>query len=190
MESSKRLRPVLIVLVAALSGVPVWAGTAPCSGTKRLQLRWSPKTQTALVSLSATQCERPAACAAGRAAGTLLTKSPITVSIRDAGGHSLSGVVDPRAAHCGARCGQRNRGGCSGGADIHRVAGGFLRYIFTEPGPTTVVASKLRLPAPKLPRLTTPITVTITDAEGYAVEVELQTCRIRQSAAGTVLWCS
>jgi hypothetical protein len=188
MESSKRLRLVIVVLVATLGGLPAWA--APCAGTKRLQLRWSPKTQTALVSVSAMQCERPASCTAGRAAGVLLTKTPITVSIHDAGGHSLSGVVDPRAAHCGARCGQRNRGGCSGGADIHRVAGGFLRYMFTEPGPTTVVASKLRLPAPELPRLTTPLTVTFTDAEGYTVEAELQTCRVRQSAGGTVLWCS
>jgi len=180
------------VVVTVLTVVSQVAAANPCTGAKRLQLRWSSKSHTALVSLSAVRCERPPACAASTTSppGTLLTTSPITVTITDTAGHTLAGVVDPRAAGCGTRCGQRNNGGCTGGSDTHRLSGGFVRYVFNNQGQTTVVASRLKMPASESPTLTPPITVTFKDAAGYVVTAELRQCRVRQSATGTVIGCS
>jgi len=181
---------LILVTLGALAGS---AQAAPCNGAKRLQLRWSAKTGTALVSLSATQCDRPPKCRDGagpRAAGTMFTKSPIAIAIKDAAGRSVSGVVDAGAATCSGRCQRVNRGGCLGGADTHRLAGGFVRYAVNTQGQTTVVANKLKLPVADQPNLVAPITVSVTDGDGYAITAELRNCRVRQSGDSTTVICS
>ncbi|HVO26322.1 MAG TPA: hypothetical protein VMW56_22130 [Candidatus Margulisiibacteriota bacterium] len=120
----------------------------------------------------------------------MFTKSPIAITIKDASGRSLSAAVDAGAAECGGRCERVNRGGCLGGADIHRVAGSFVRYVVNTLGQTTVVANKLKLPTAERPNLVAPIVLTITDATGYAVTVELHKCRVRESGSGAVVTCS
>ena len=181
---------LIFVAFGVLAGV---AQAAPCNGAKRLQLRWSAKTGTALVSLSAAHCDRPPKCrddAGARAAGTMFTKSPITVTIKDASGRTVSGVVDAGASTCSGRCERVNRGGCLGGADTHRLAGSFVRYAVNTQGQTTVVANKLKLPVADQPNLVAPITVSVTDADGYAITAELRKCRVRQSGGSTALTCS
>ena len=180
---------VLVMLGALAPG----AQAAPCNGTKRLQLRWSPKTGTALVSFSAAQCDRPPKCrddSGPRSTGTMFTKSPITVAITDAAGHTVSGVVDAGASTCSGRCERVNRGGCLGGADTHRLAGSFVRYAVNTQGQTTVFANKLKLPIADQPNLVAPITVSVTDGDGYAITAELHKCRARQSGGSTALTCS
>jgi hypothetical protein len=180
----------ILVTLGALAAV---AQPAPCKGTKRLQLRWSSTTGTALLSLSATQCDRPPKCrdnAGPRAAGTMFTKSPISIAIKDASGRTLSGVVDAGAATCSGRCERVNRGGCLGGADTHRLAGGFVRYAVNTQGQTTVVANKLKLPVADQPKLVTPISVSVTDGDGYAITAELRNCRVRESGGGMAVTCS
>jgi hypothetical protein len=193
MHHSRFLALGAAVLWGAIAlAAPLAAAAGPCAGTKRLQLRWSPKTQSALVSLSATLCDRPPACTGASASpeGTLLTKSPITVVIKDAAGHSLSGVVNPADANCAGRCERSNRGGCPNGADTHRRSGSFIRYVFGNQGHTSVVVSKLTMPAAQQPNFTGPITVIVTDANGYAVSADLRSCRVRQSANGAAISCS
>lgn len=180
----------VLITLGALSTA---AQAAPCNGAKRLQLRWSSKTGTALLSLSATQCDRPPKCGEGagpRAAGTMFTKPPITIAIKDASGHTVSGVVDAGASTCSGRCERVNRGGCLGGADTHRLAGSFVRYAVNTQGQTTIVANKLKMPVADQPNLVTPITVSVTDGDGYAITAEFGKCRVRQSGGGTTLMCS
>lgn len=180
-------------ILATLAALAVVAQAAPCSGTKRLQLRWSSKTGTALVSLSATQCDRPPKCrddAGPRASGTMFTKSPITIAIKDAAGRTVSGVVDAGASTCTGRCARVNRGGCLGGADTHRLAGSVVRYAVNTQGQTSVVANKLKLPVADQPNLVAPLTVSVTDGDGYAITAELRKCRVRQSGGSTTLMCS
>jgi hypothetical protein len=179
-------------IAVALGPLAPAAQAAPCSGTKRLQLRWSKKKGTALLSLSTTRCDPPPNCSdpQARAAGTMFTHSPITVTIKDADGHSLSGVVDPGTRDCGTRCERVNRGGCLGGSDTHRLAGTFVRYVVNTQGQTTVVANKLRIPTSDPSNLVAPLTLTITDASGYVVTAELAKCRVRHAAAGAALSCS
>lgn len=180
------------LILATLGALPIPVRAAPCAGTTRLQLRWSANTHAALLSLSATLCDRPPNCsgAATRAAGTMFTKAPIAIKIKDAAGHSLSTEVDAGTANCGGRCERVNRGGCLGGADVHRLAGSFVRYAVNTLGQTTVVANKLKIPMPERPNLVTPIVVTITDAGGYAVKAELHKCRVRESAGAAAVACS
>ena len=186
-----RMHAGVAVIIVTLGALPPAAQAVPCGGIKRLQLRWSKKTGTALVSLSATLCDRPHNCSqsAAPAAGAMFTKSPITVTLQDAAGHSFSGAVDAGASNC-AHCERVNRAGCLGGADTHRVGGTFVRYVVNTRGQTTVVANKLKLPATEPPNLVTPITLTITDAAGYAITAELHKCRTRANASGVALSCA
>ncbi len=181
-----------LLWAAILAGAPVTAHAGACTGTTRLQLRWSPKTHSALVSFSATLCDRPPACTGSRATpeGTLLTKSPLTVTLKDAAGRTLSAALNPTAPHCAGRCERSNRGGCPNGADIHRVGGSFIRYVFGNQGYTSVVVSKLTIAAADQPSFTAPMTVVITDANGYSVTADLKRCRGRQSASGAAISCS
>jgi hypothetical protein len=191
------LKPVTLMRAAgfvlvALATLPLPAHAGTCTGTTSLQLRWSAKTGAALLSLAATRCDRPPACSASgeRAAGTMFTTSPIAITLKDASGRSQSSTVDAGAANCGARCERTNRGGCMGGADIHRLGSSFVRYVVNTLGQTSVVANKVNVPMAERPNLVTPISVTITDGGGYALTAELRKCRVRQSAAAVVVKCS
>lgn len=186
------MRATVGLILVTLGALPLTAQAAPCSGVKRLQLRWSSNTGFALVSLSATQCDRPPKCsdAGARAKDSMFTTSPITVTIKDVSGHTVSGTVDAGASNCSGRCERVNRGGCLGGADTHRLAGSFVRYVVNTQGQTTVVANKLKIPTADAPNLVTPITVTVTDGSGYAVTAELRNCRVRHKAGSTAITCS
>lgn len=179
-------------MLVTLAALPTPVRAAPCKGTTRLQLRWSSSTSSALLSLSATQCDRPPSCSepAARSAGTMFTRSPIAIKITDAAGRSLSSEVDAGNASCSGRCERVNRGGCLGGADVHRLGSSFVRYVVNSVGQTTVVANKMKMPMAERPNLVTPIVVTITDAAGYAVTAQLHKCRVRDSGSGTVVSCS
>jgi hypothetical protein len=179
-------------MLVTFAALPTPAHAAPCKGTRRLQLRWSSSTSTALLSLSATLCDRPPNCSepGARTAGTMFTKSPIAIKITDASGHALSTEVDAGAANCAGRCERVNRGGCLGGADVHRLAGSFVRYVVNSLGQTTVAANKVKMPMAERPNLVTPIVVTITDAAGYVVTAELHKCRVREAGSGAVVTCS
>jgi hypothetical protein len=180
---------VFAVSVAVLSQAAI---AAPCAGSKRFQLRWSKNTGTALVSFSSLQCDPPPNCNTpeARASGTMFTQSPITLTIKDALGHSLSRVVDASDASCVGRCARVNRGGCLGGSDTHRMAASFVRYVVNAKGQTTVVANKLKIPSTEAPSLVSPLTVTVVDGAGYTVTAELRNCRVRQSASATAITCS
>jgi hypothetical protein len=186
------MRGTVGLILVTLAAFPAAAHAAPCKGPTRLQLRWSPSTGAALLSLSATLCDAPPTCGepGARTAGTMFTKSPIAITITDAAGRSLSSAVDAGAADCGGRCERVNRGGCLGGADIHRLAGSLVRYVVNTRGQTTVVANKIKIPAATRPDLVTPVTVTMTDAGGYTVTAELHKCRVRGSTGATVVSCS
>jgi hypothetical protein len=180
------------LILGTLAALPSPLSAAPCTGTTRLQLRWSASTGAALLSFSATQCDRPPRCSesAARTAGSMFTQSPITLTVKDAAGHSFSEKLDAGSADCGGRCERVNRGGCLGGADVHRMAGSFVRYVVNTLGQTTVVANKLRIPMSERPDLVTPVVVTITDAAGYAVTAELHKCRVRGSGGAARVACS
>jgi len=183
----------IVVIAVAVAGVAVGAHGSPCTGSKRLQLRWSAQSRSAVVSLSVMLCGQPPTC--GRAAaeptpGATFTTPPLTVTLSDAAGHRLRATVNAADTGCGDRCGHVNRGGCPGGTDTHRLAGSFVRYVFGTQGHATVVASKLKIPAIEPPALAAPLTVTITDATGYSVEAQLKSCRTRQSASGVAVACS
>jgi hypothetical protein len=168
------------------------AAAATCAGAQRLQLRWSKSSGTALVSFSSMQCDPPPNCASreARATGTMFTRSPITLTIKDALGHTLSRVVDTSEASCVGRCQRSNRGGCLGGSDTHRLAGSVVRYMVNAQGQTTVVANKVRIPSTDAPNLVSPLTVTVTDGAGYTATAELRNCRLRESTTGTAITCS
>jgi hypothetical protein len=120
----------------------------------------------------------------------MFTHSPITLTIKDALGHTLSRVVDAAASTCVGRCERVNRGGCLGGSDTHRLAGSFVRYLVNTRGQTTIVANKLKIPSAEAPNLVSPLTVTVTDSAGYTATAELRNCRVRQSGSGTAITCS
>jgi hypothetical protein len=188
-----RVSWTIVVAAVAVIGLAVASQGSPCTGSKRLQLRWSAQSRSAVVSLSVMRCGQPPTC--GRAAaeptpGTTFTTPPLTVTLSDAAGHTVRGTVNAAEAGCGDRCGYVNRGGCPGGTDTHRVAGSFVRYVFGTQGQATVVASKLKIAASEQPNLTAPLTVTITDAAGYSVEAQLKSCRTRQSTSGVAVACS
>jgi len=180
------------VFALTVGTLPQAAGAAPCTGSKRLQLRWSKTSALALVSFSSMQCDPPPTCDTpeARATGTMFTRAPITLTIKDALGHTLSRVVDASAANCTGRCERVNRGGCRGGSDTHRLAGSFVRYVVNARGQTTIVANKLRIPTTEAPNLVSPLTVTVTDGAGYTASAELRNCRSRQSGTGTAITCS
>jgi hypothetical protein len=170
---------------------------APCRGGSRFQLRWSAKTQTAVIAFSTTQCGVPESCGAadGSAAGsrtnaTAVTQPPISVTVRDVSGRTLTGTVDPTEPSCGGRCGQFTHGGCEGGSETHRLANGFVRYVLRAQQRASVVVNKLRIAAPDAPALVAPLTVTVRDAGGYTVEADLKKCRSRESGGSVSLFCS
>jgi hypothetical protein len=176
--------------MAIIMGVPMAAHAKPCTGAGRLQLRWSKKSPSALVLFSATLCDTPPACTSGSTKdGTLATKAPITFTIRDSRGKTLTSTVDPANPSCAGRCGQVNRGGCPHGADTYRLAGGALRYAFADPGQTSLTVSKLRMQTSERPDLSAPVTVTVSDANGYSVEMQLNTCHPRTTGAGVAISC-
>lgn len=187
-----RILATVAVMIAALGALPRSAHAAPCAGVQRLQLRWSQNKGTALVSLSSALCDRPPSCSqsGARDAGAMFTKSPITITITDAAGHSLSGVIDAGASTCSGRCERVNRGGCLGGADTHRIAGSVVRYSVNTRGQATVVVNKLKLAAAEPPNLVAPISVSVTDAAGYVVRAELHNCRSRTRGNGVALSCA
>jgi hypothetical protein len=192
MYSARRVRTLaaLLSLVIALS-IPMAGWAKPCKGTRRLQLRWSQKNLTSLVSLSATVCDTPPSCAAGKtlAEGVTLTKPPFHITITDAAGKVLSGEVDPADPNCGTRCIQLNRAGCTSGTDAYRLPGGFVRYVSSQTG-TTLTANKLKIATAEQPKLTAPLSVTVSDANGFSVEMEMKRCRVRESAKSTTINCA
>ncbi len=184
------------VLVATLALASAGLA-APCRGGSRLQLRWSAKTQATVIAFSTTQCGVPESCRAsdGAAASsqtkeTAVTRPPITVTVRDAAGRTLTATVDPADPSCGGRCGQFTHGGCDGGSETHRLANGFVRYVLRAPQQASVVVNKLRIAAPDAPALVAPLTVTVRDAGGYTVEADLKKCRSREASGSLSLFCS
>ena len=184
--------PVAALSLSMAALLPSAVQAKPCRGVQRLQLRWTQKSATALVSLSANACDAPPLCAAGKTVseGVTVTKPPFRITVSDAAGKMLSGEFDPADPACGARCAQLNRAGCSSGTDSYRLPGGFVRYVVTSPTQTTVALSKLRIPATQPPNFTAPLIVTVKDANGYAVEMELKNCRIRPSTENVTISCS
>ena len=186
-----------VVVVTAMLALASAGLAAPCRGGSRLQLRWSAATQAAVLAFSTTQCGVPSSCGApdGSAARsqtkeTAVTRPPISVTVRDTSGRTLSAMVDPAEAACGGRCGQFTHGGCDGGSETHRLASGFVRYVLRAPQQASVVVNKLRIAAPTAPALVAPLTVTVRDAGGYTREAELKKCRSRESAGSLSLFCS
>ncbi|MFQ5667005.1 MAG: hypothetical protein ACE5I7_11305 [Candidatus Binatia bacterium] len=190
-SGSTGLGAVLLFMLVLVS-LPAAVLATSCRGSTRVQLRWSARTHTSIVSFSATQCDRPPACTPTRTlpTGVLVTAAPVVVHITDANGQTLSVVVDPADPACGKRCRQLNRGGCPRGVDTYRIGGSFLRYTFGAQGQTSVVGSKLRVPGAQPPTFTAPVTVTVRDANGYSIEAAAKRCRVRQSASGTAVTCS
>jgi len=178
--------------MAMLTAVPTTVHANLCKGNGRLLLRWSKKSTIAVVVFSATSCDTPAACAGDASVtdGTLATKAPITFTIKDAKGKTLTSTIDPAAPSCAGRCGRVNRGGCPHGADTYRVAGGVLRYAFATAEQTSMNASKLRIATNDPPTLSAPVTVTVSDANGYTVEVRFNTCQPRTTGTGVAVNCS
>jgi len=171
--------------------LPLSAQAKPCQGGGRLLLRWTKKAPVAVVLFSATLCDTPTACASSGSVqdGTLATKAPLTFTIKDVSGTTLTSTIDPADPSCAGRCGQVNRGGCPHGTDTYRVKGGALRFAFANPGQANVTVSKLRIPSADRPALNAPVTVTVSDNNGYSVEMQLNTCRPRSTPAGVTITC-
>lgn len=167
---------------------PESAAPLPCAGATKLRLAWSAKyPQLAKVLLSATRCAAPPACSAAPGSG-LVTVGPISVTITDALGQSLTKTI----AEPGI-----NAGGCPGGIDTYRGPADRTRFIFGVDGVTTVVA-KLRIAgvvplpedaAPTPPVFTAPLTFTVRDSCGYEVEGRVTTCFTRQKSTRMDLKC-
>jgi hypothetical protein len=148
----------------------------PCTGTKKVQVSWFAKDPfTARVVVSGTHCEAPVRCE--DVSGDLVTVPPITVTITDAAGQSLSKTITAPGV---------NMNGCPGGHDTYRSPTERLRFVY---GAATTVVGKMRAPQPNPTplALTPPLKFTVQDSCGYAVEGTVSTCFLRQSSKGTVL---
>ena len=154
-------------------GVP-----ATCSGAKKLSVTWRSKDPLeVVVSVSATNCPMVPSCGAG-GVGDLVSVPPVSVTITDTMGTSLSKRVTAPGI---------NAGGCPGGADSYRSTDR-LRLVF---GAAMTVIGKLRVPQtqPTAPTLVPPITVTARDACGTLATATVNTCFPKSSATSASLKC-
>jgi len=158
------------------------AAATSCVGAKKLRLSWSPRTRAARVFVSMTLCDPPAPCSATNHTpdGMALIGGPITLTLSDASGRSLSGSF---ATHNAV-----NRNGCPGGTETHD---GLFNFVFgDERGQTTVMGRHLVIRSGQAPAFAPPVTARVTDARGYSVEAVMTHCRSRESAAGVSVDCT
>lgn len=151
---------------------------AICKGSNRVQLTWFAKSPSMVrLNLSGTQCGAPAACATGPI-GSTVTVPPIVVTVSDSMGHSVGLTISDEGV---------NTRGCPG-IDDYRPAAGRLRFVY---GAKTTVVGTLELPlaAPTLPALTSPVTLTIRDNNGYTLQRTMTTCLSRPSTKTASIKC-
>ncbi len=151
---------------------------AACSGAQKLYVSWRAKDPLDVgVSVSATNCPVVSSCGAG-GAGDLVSVPPVSVTITDSLGHSLSKTVNAPGV---------NTGGCPGGIDSYRGSDRF-RLIF---GAAMTMIGKLRVPQTQstAPALTPPITITARDACGTLATATVNTCTPKTSSTATYLKC-
>jgi len=122
------------------------------------------------LSISATHCPAPAACAEAPSFSSVTT-APAQVEIADAACHAFSATFASPAL---------NTTGCPG-KDFYKGTTDKLRLIY---GASTTALAFLRVPLATpgdIPVLTPPLTFSIRDAAGYAIEGTLNTCLVTQS---------
>jgi hypothetical protein len=155
------------------------ATPAACNGTSKLRVLWSSRNPlVSRVFLSATQCVAPADCGTTPTGGTV-TQEPITITLRDGQGHTVSATVtDPGV----------NAHGCPGGIDTYSGPSERTRFVY---GRRTTVIAKLHVPqsAPTPPALSAPITVSVRDATGYEIDGTVNTCFATQFGVLVSLRC-
>lgn len=151
---------------------------AACSGARKLYVRWRAKAPLDVgVSVSATNCPVVPSCGTGDA-GDLVSVPPVSVTITDSLGHSLSKKVSAPGV---------NSGGCPGGIDSYRGSDRF-RLIF---GAAMTMIGKLHASQtqPTAPVLTPPITITAQDACGTLATATVNTCTPKTSSTASYLKC-
>ena len=183
------LEAVMILAAISVGTAPVRGQTAtptpsptptsapqPCVGARRVYVSWTAKDPLATkVTVSATQCPAPPRCGAALPA----TVPPITLTITDATGQSLGSTITVPGV---------TRGSCPGGTDTYRAFPDRLRVIY---GAATTVLGRVRIPQAQAapPTLTAPLTFTLRDSSGYAIDGATSTCFLRQFGSGTFLKC-
>jgi len=166
----------------ATGAVPICTRTPPPAGqdcgSARVRLGWTSKRPDFVtVSISATHCPAPAACA-GAPAFSAVTTAPARVEISDSACHALSAsFTDPAL----------NTTGCPG-RDFYKADVAKLRLVY---GAATTAIASIRVPLaqPGVPALTPPLRFTIRDAAGYAIERTLGTCFVKQSDTSLKMKC-
>jgi len=151
-----------------------------CSGSKKLGMSWTERSATIRISLSGSGCATVPACVSGVADGGLTTP-PFTLSIVDALGQTFETTLDVEDPLCDKLCMSVQRGTCRGGTDTYWGAGGTrLRYSFGAGGEVILMGTKFKVPSLTSPAITAPVTVTLTDANGYTLVMKPATCLSRQ----------
>ncbi|MDX2170621.1 MAG: hypothetical protein SF182_26345 [Deltaproteobacteria bacterium] len=148
-----------------------------CGGSERLQIVWKASTRQAKVLLRMGRCPAPAGCDGG---ATPLLSAPVTLTLRDATGRTISGpltVVDYAKNDL-----------CPGGHETFELDLGRLRYVFGSSGATSVVM-KAPFFIAEPPLLQAPVSFSLTDASGYALGTALPDCSLRSSDALVRLRC-
>ena len=152
---------------------------APPCGSARVRLNWfSKRPDVMTMSVSATHCPMPAACATS-APFSAVTTAPAVVEITDSACHSFSATFAAAAL---------NTTGCPG-KDFYKSDSDKLRLIY---GAETTALGFLRLALTdpgSVPALTPPLTYRISDAAGYAIEGTLGTCFLTESDTSLRLKC-
>lgn len=129
------------------------------------------------LSVSATHCAEPAACAAAPAFSSVTT-APATVEIADSACHAFSAVFTTPAL---------NTTGCPG-KDFYKGTTDKMRLIY---GAETTALAFVRVPldATGVPTLTPPLTFSIRDAAGYAIQGTVSTCLTSSSSSSLHVKC-
>jgi uncharacterized repeat protein (TIGR01451 family)/fimbrial isopeptide formation D2 family protein len=172
---------------AAKSPTRVPTHTSYCAGVRKLRFQWSAKTPAqATVFLSGTQCSPPPACFIGGYSGTV-TLPPVTMTVHDQFGQVISTLLDAIP---------NSQGACPGGVDsyCHNGSTTFhidrLRFVYGKNGVTTIRGKlTFSLDPPLLPEFQAPVSVTVTDSNGYELDLTFTRCTRRNTAKAISIQC-
>lgn len=162
---------LLAALVAAAVALP--APAAACKKPRQLKVLWDAKGEGQIVGI-AYGCSVPPTCPTKE--GKAATSMPITVAVRA----GTEKVFDATLQPCDdeRECQTVSSGACPGGVDAHKAANGMVKFAYNTRGTASVMA-RVRGPVLKREEIAGPVTLTVTDGAGYAVEATYTRCRSR-----------
>jgi hypothetical protein len=156
---------------------------APCDAPRQLKLHWDAAKDQGQLTTIAYGCTTPTSCPV--AAGTTATKLPIHVKVSSGDTTLFETDVENCA---GGRCRSLNSSGCAGGGDAHKGDKGLVKVGYPRKGGASVMA-RLRAPMPKLPEVSGPVQLQVTDASGYVLDATFARCRSNSRETSAVLVC-